>query len=193
MKTLTIPRIKSLAELEALPWEAVDNNNWADFAKAPETKVKIARLNDAVVVKFEVMESNPRAVNTADGQPVYEDSCVEFFCHVPGDEKYQNYEFNSRGKLLASRRASRTEAVEPRTEAELARISRYPQVNASDWTLMAVIPADLIGLKPDTTEITANFYKCGDLTEHPHFASWNPIDTPAPDFHRPEFFGKACL
>ena len=24
----------------------------------------------------------------------------------------------------------------------------------------------------------------------PHYLSWMPIDTPKPDFHRPEFFGK---
>ncbi|WP_449033796.1 carbohydrate-binding family 9-like protein, partial [Prevotella sp.] len=23
-----------------------------------------------------------------------------------------------------------------------------------------------------------------------HFLSWNPIDLPAPDFHRPDFFGE---
>ena len=33
-----------------------------------------------------------------------------------------------------------------------------------------------------------NLYKCGDNLSHPHFLSWQPIDTPQPDFHRPEFF-----
>jgi hypothetical protein len=36
----------------------------------------------------------------------------------------------------------------------------------------------------------ANFYKCGDETETPHFGAWSPVQTPQPDFHRPEFFGR---
>jgi hypothetical protein len=55
---------------------------------------------------------------------------------------------------------------------------------------MALIGLDA-GNLPET--IRANFYKCGDLTAHPHFLSWNPIDLPKPDFHRPEFFGTLTL
>ncbi len=35
----------------------------------------------------------------------------------------------------------------------------------------------------------ANLYKCGDDTSHPHWLAWSPVEVPAPDFHRPEFFG----
>ena len=38
-------------------------------------------------------------------------------------------------------------------------------------------------------EIKANFYKCGDELQTPHFLSWNPIKIENPDFHRPDFFG----
>ncbi|MDE6269894.1 MAG: hypothetical protein K2M12_03440, partial [Muribaculaceae bacterium] len=38
-------------------------------------------------------------------------------------------------------------------------------------------------------QLRANFYKCGDLLSTPHFLSWNRVDTPHPDFHRPEYFG----
>ena len=41
--------------------------------------------------------------------------------------------------------------------------------------------------------VRGNFYKCGDKTAHPHFVSWNPVGTPSPDFHRPEFFGELLL
>ena len=42
------------------------------------------------------------------------------------------------------------------------------------------------------TKLTANanFYKCGDETQKPHYLSWNPVKTSKPDFHRPEYFGK---
>jgi hypothetical protein len=34
----------------------------------------------------------------------------------------------------------------------------------------------------------ANFYKCGNLTSHPHWASWNPLAFK--NFHLPEYFGR---
>ena len=34
----------------------------------------------------------------------------------------------------------------------------------------------------------ANFYKCGDRTSHPHWGSWAPVDSPRPNFHRPDSF-----
>jgi hypothetical protein len=37
-------------------------------------------------------------------------------------------------------------------------------------------------------EWTANFYKCGDKTSHPHWASWNPVSEL--NFHLPECFGR---
>ena len=39
----------------------------------------------------------------------------------------------------------------------------------------------------------ANFYKCGDLLQTPHFLSWAPIDLPQPKFHCPEFFGEVTF
>ncbi|MBI5094406.1 MAG: diguanylate cyclase, partial [Candidatus Hydrogenedentes bacterium] len=33
----------------------------------------------------------------------------------------------------------------------------------------------------------ANFYKCGDETSHPHWASWAPIGEEL-NFHQPQYF-----
>ena len=41
----------------------------------------------------------------------------------------------------------------------------------------------------DGARMKANFYKCGDKLQTPHFLSWNRIDLPSPNFHRPDFFG----
>ena len=34
----------------------------------------------------------------------------------------------------------------------------------------------------DGMSIRANFYKCGDELQKPHFLSWNPIKIEKPDF-----------
>ena len=66
--------------------------------------------------------------------------------------------------------------------------------NKQKWELALVVPVasffrhNLKDLSGKT--MRANFYKCGDKTTKPHFLSWNPIDLPAPDFHRPDFFGE---
>ena len=64
----------------------------------------------------------------------------------------------------------------------------------TDWSLELEVPFDLIcegGKAPE--RLQANLYKCGDKTAVPHFLSWNPVEVPAPDFHRPEFFGTLIL
>ena len=33
-------------------------------------------------------------------------------------------------------------------------------------------------------------HKCGDLTNHKHYLSWNMVQSEKPDFHRPEDFGR---
>ncbi|MEW6117215.1 MAG: carbohydrate-binding family 9-like protein, partial [Nitrospirota bacterium] len=40
-------------------------------------------------------------------------------------------------------------------------------------------------------EWRANFYKCGDATSHPHWASWAPVE--ALNFHLPHCFGTICF
>jgi len=59
--------------------------------------------------------------------------------------------------------------------------------------MVAAIPTSIFVHHPNLTfdklQAKANFFKCGDDTQQPHFLSWQPIDTPRPDFHRPEFFG----
>ena len=55
-----------------------------------------------------------------------------------------------------------------------------------------VVPFSMIGIDPENlpASVRANFYKCADKSAHPHFLAWNRVDTPAPDFHRPDFFGE---
>jgi Carbohydrate-binding family 9 len=36
----------------------------------------------------------------------------------------------------------------------------------------------------------ANLYKCGDRLTKPHYATWNPVVSQKPDYHRPESFGE---
>ena len=63
------------------------------------------------------------------------------------------------------------------------------------WSAAIFIPYTFIDkhFEGRTAAWRMNSYKCGDLTVAPHFAVWNPIEVPKPDYHRPEFFGRLSL
>jgi len=179
--------------------------NWPEtFPYAPLCSGRIARTRDALVVDFRVSGLDLRVQNTEDNGRQWEDSCVEVFIQDPEKADYYNFEINALGKVLACSGPDRHNRV-PRPAEEMEEILRFGHDVIPDsagdfeglqsWRVGVVIPFDLIGVGPDNLphSIRANFYKCGDKTAHPHYLSWSPIDTPKPDFHRPEFFGELIL
>lgn len=187
---------------------SIDNVNWPEgWPEKPDVTVEVNNDHTWLFLKWHVRGEQLRAVTTQDQGPVWEDSCVEFFCQVPGEKHYMNFECNCIGAMVASRRKGRAEDVQPLSPEQMARIERkctYPREafeerdGMYEWTVEERIPLDLIFQKPMTDEqfpltLRANFYKCADKTKRPHFVSWRPIDLPNPDFHCPQFFGEITL
>ena len=183
MRQIQVPFIADFEEVDldtALELEGarfqVDQVNWpAAFPYAPLCAGRIARTEDALVVDFRVSGLDLRALN---------------------------FEINPIGKILAAKGPGRADRVKRPAEEmeEILRIARFegPQEYAGgiwDWRVTVLIPFELVGADPENLpeKLRANFYKCGDKTAHPHFLSWNPVGTPAPDFHRPDFFGELIL
>jgi len=183
----------------------VDNVNWqAEFPEKPEVTVEVSNSQDWLLLKWHVRGEQLRAVTTEDQGPVWEDSCVEFFCQVPGEDHYCNFECNCIGAMVGSRRKGRAEEVVPFSPEQMARIERrctYPRQafeekdGLFEWEVEERIPLDLIFQQPiaKSQKLRANFYKCADKTKKPHFLSWQPIPLPKPDFHCPQFFGEIVL
>lgn len=180
---------------------AIDCVNWSEYPYAPKATFRVAHSDDAVAVMFEVEESHVRAVALDDNGPVWEDSCVEFFVAAPDGEGYFNFEVNCIATALAARRVSRAEADHFDAE-RMARIRRFGSLphaavdsrgEGQRWWMVEVIPFALLGCDKAPERLRANFYKCGDKCDEPHFLSWSPIDLPAPNFHCPEFFGEVVL
>jgi hypothetical protein len=71
------------------------------------------------------------------------------------------------------------------------------QCQPTSWEVALVIPVCVFELAPLNLEegaiLCANFYKCGDELSMPHLVSWNAIQAPHPDYHRPECFGQLRL
>ena len=195
------------------PWEGVPIAAIDRFhARTPESprplaQAKLIRTNRALCVFFRVQDTAVRAVYTQYQDPVFKDSCVEFFVRPDPGAGYFNFEFNAVGTMLLCyiedpRRtpqgfAKMTEV--PAAIAELVSVetSLTDPVEINEpvtWFLKAQIPFEVFDRtlpSPVTTAAawTGNFYKCGNDTAHPHWASWSPIGEEL-NFHCPQHFGE---
>jgi hypothetical protein len=180
---------------------AIGHKNWI---KSDHVHVSFDIEHDGknIYLTYYVKEPQVRAVNTMFNSPVWEDSCVEFFFSLKGDESnYYNFEINAIGTVLGAYGKDRNE----RTwlpSAKLEKIETKPSLGRdpfdlvdapTDWNLWVRIPIEVLAFSK-ITDISgadgyANFYKCGDKLKEPHYLSWNPVLSPQPDFHLPRYFG----
>ena len=214
-KKLEVPFLPQLDDLDANQIislldekgerRTVECLNWKDqFPYRPLTSFSIAHSKKYIYIDFFVRSNYLRAVNFENNSNVYQDSCVEFFISPKDDGYYYNFEFNCIGTVHAAKRKDR-HSGELLSDEDLNRIIRYPSCGTKPfnevegiftWNLLVAIPLDILGLEYEEgkpIKVRGNFYKCGDKTSSPHYLSWSAIDTPNPDFHRPEFFGDITL
>lgn len=204
-KTLFVPFLEdssSFQEIDSslllVPAHKIDQVSWSAYPYLPNVSFKIAYNQENIILEYEVKEKYLKAVYLKKNDPVYKDSCVEFF--ISFDKKhYYNFEFNSLGTGLVGY-GTKDRDSRLRLPAELIeKIITRSVVNTSktegtdnEWTLQLQIPFALFykenirSLKG--VQATANFYKCGDDLPEPHFVSWNKIEASKPNFHLPEYF-----
>jgi len=175
----------------------------------PVTRAKLLYDAEAIYGIFHVRDKYVRAVHTEYQGMVCHDSCVEFFVKPKPDRGYFNFEFSCCGAFLLYYITDHTlrpdgefeEFVElPPEDGGLVRVYHSmpdrvePEIEQeTEWVIEFAVPYGLfekyvgpIG-DPAGREWRANFYKCGDSTSHPHWASWAPLT--ATNFHLPECFG----
>lgn len=149
------------------------------------------------VCKLTAYEEDPKAIYKNDMDPVYKDSCLEFFARYKKGG-YINCEVNSNGAILSAYGEGR------RQRTPLNKIAgRFPDVKVkkdkNKWSAEIFIGLDLIkavygsSYFKENSVIYGNFYKCGDDCKVVHYGSYSPIITENPDFHRPEYFAKMTL
>lgn len=207
LSALYVPGIEKLPEqrilqtLRSIERHEVGYLNWNEYPYAPQVGFHLAFSDKVIALLWEVKEDHVRAVSLEDNGPVWEDSCVEFFVSDPDSPAYFNFEMNCIGTLLASRKMSRYDAGHfgpdkmhlIRNFGSLAHEAIDIQGKGQEWWRVVLIPFSVIGLDEAPASLRCNFYKCGDNCAQTHYLSWAPIDTPAPDFHRPDFFGEVTL
>ena len=194
--------VPALMDAQNIEWNAIDCVNWKEYSYQPSVKFRAAHTGDAILLHYQVTEASVRAVAATDDGRVWEDACVEFFLSPEGNDFYYNLECNCATKLLlhggpaGGERPTASEEVLKSVKrwASLGTEPFEERVGECTWEVALVIPTSAIfrheidSLNGKT--MRANFYKCGDKLQTPHFLSWSPIDLPKPKFHCPEFFGE---
>jgi hypothetical protein len=179
------------------PWPA-----YAEYYDLPKASFSIAYSADHIFIKYDVEENEVLARYRQTNEPVYKDSCVEFFIAFDGGDAYYNLEFNRLGTCMGSyghQRKGRTlipaellETIRNERSILQKKEAKEPVIH---WTLTLAIPVQVFCYHQfnslQSKKAKMNFFKCGDELTQPHYLAWNNIVSPQPDFHRPEFFGDA--
>lgn len=156
--------------------------------------------NKGFAVHMTCAEQKPRVTFFTADSPVWEDSCMEFFANFAPEKSgaYINMEANAAGTLCCGFGNGRKQRVRVAT-MPVACPTAEAVVSAESWSCEFFIPLETIAFMFGKSEfkkgdiIRGNFYKCGDKTEAEHYGCWSVIETPLPDFHRPEFFGELII
>ena len=169
----------------------------------PRTRLKLLYDDENIYGLFLVNDQYVRVTAEKYGDQACVDSCAEFFIRPANNLRYYNFEFSAGGYLLlyniTNLRKGKFTKV-PESDCKSIRIFHSlpskvdPEITEpTDWRIGFAIPieffvkfGDGVNRSLSGQTWTANVYKCGDETSHPHWYTWKPI--PKLDFHLPDFF-----
>lgn len=210
MREYSVIRVPEQAAADGSCWAAaprasIDTYRWGEDGVGPAAYGQMVRTPEGFWVHFAAWEGPClRAEARGISPDVYLDNAAELFW-MPSPEttaRYFNLEFNSAGALYVGVGTCRGDNVLLRDEdIRTFQISNEVRdlPGGKKWTVTAKIPDAFVRrqLGPIRFEpgarMRGNFYKCADGTPRPHYGAWNEVLCPAPDFHRPEYFGGLTL
>lgn len=211
-KCYHIPTLPAGTTVATVDWNVVsaaqiDTYRWLDGGYEPHAEARLVFLPGyGFALRMSCIERSPRAIYGCYNEPVYTDSCLEFFAtwaegSPTRDRRYMNMEMNARGTLLSCLGTDRHARVPVRDITGGSIPDVRGEILPDRWSVTAGIPATLLGKVYGSDpavfmpgySFRGNFYKCGDETAVPHYGMWNPVCTDKPDFHRPEYFGDFVI
>lgn len=194
------------SDWSAIARASVDSYVWGGVERAYKTygQLAYAKTSDekqGLYIHLFCEEKHPVSKEKQLDGMVCMDSCMEFFFGMydacSDDVHYLNIESNSLGVTFMSFGESRYDRV----FLDALGVERFPvsvNIGENGWEVFVFVPEKdlkkIFGLSDidENTVMRGNFYKCDENAGAP-FGSWAPIVAPAPDFHRPEYFGKIVM
>ncbi len=196
-------------------WEQTDSLHVRHFHRKsgdhrPDVRVRVIYDETAIYARFHVKDQYVKCVHDKPQSIVSRDSCVECFLQPAVGKGYFNFEMNCGGTLLLYYIEDATrlrpavfekftilpdEALRKiRIEHSLPTLVEQEIEEPIEWWLVLTVPLSLLEQfagrigNPAKQIWRGNFFKCGDGTSHPHWASWAPIGEKC-IFHQPDRFG----
>lgn len=162
-------------------------------AYRPRAGAQARHTGDALVFHLWCEESDPLISCRCPNGAVYLDSCLEVFLNPwpEHSDDYLNFEMNAAGALLLQKGAGRADRT-----ALPPGLPHAPAVQAwrrgGRWGAVLHVPLAFLRevyALPAAQAVrpTGNFYQCAAPPKE-RYGCWARIETPCPDFHRPEFF-----
>lgn len=188
----------SFEEFEKACFHRLTCYHWeSDPPYRPDTYFKMGVVGEVLVATLKCYEENPKAVYSKRDEPMYKDSCLEFFV-APLEEKeeYINVEMNSKGAFLCEFGKGKYDRVFVSSLTDSSPIVdafKGEDMNGAFWGVTVKLTKTFLRElykteNIDFTTVKANFYKCGDDCDVPHYLAFSPVTTLPPGFHNPECF-----
>ena len=189
-----IKRTDNSSGWESIPVAEIDKVLWTDGTDI-RAFGQLCYDDDNLYVHLRAVEKDIRAENTEPLSPVYEDSCLELFFMLPDGNGYFNFEMNLNGCLCLQFGPDKADRINIVRDDSKDYFNINTGLTDDGWEVFYRIPLRFIRLFcPDYSfggELMVGMYKCGNKTVKKHYISWMDIDLEKPNFHCPEFFGKA--
>ena len=198
--------VPQILDAHATEWHTIGCCNWAEtYPYKPKAEFRLACTDETLLLHYRVEEDSVLAHYGEDNGKVWTDSCVEMFLSPDGNTTYYNIECNCIGTILLGYHGEE-DAKEQASAEVLSTIGRWSTLGRTPfeerrepthWEVALIVPYTALWhhqfrLQPGTS-LTANFYKCGDNLQKPHFLSWAPIKWEKPNFHLPGQFGRLSI
>lgn len=197
MLCYSVARVEEDAEA---PWSRIEKARiasvpWPEYAVTYPAYGQLALRGRELMVRMEAREPMSRAICREDNGPVHRDSCLELFLQPAGSgTEYYNFELNPNGCMKAAVGSDRSDRrFVPAADGYCQFFHIRFWRDAESWGVSFSIALDWLCPDGVPEEMRGNFYKCGDETRMRHYACWNRVESPRPDFHRPESFGRILL
>lgn len=195
------PIYKSAAEARGFPVAAIDSFMWDGNGCRPESYAAAFGIEgEGMHILLWSFEEDIRCECTERDEPVYTDSCLEFFVMpFEDDRRYMNFEVNKNGVYLSQIGTCRNDRVFIKELTDLEPTVAPIEIDENGdkaWGCEITVPDSFISalygkdFSFENAKIKGNFYKCGDKTNFPHYGAHFPVSIPSPDFHRPDYFGN---
>lgn len=187
-----------VVRVNAPDWSAIEaveltHQPWLEPCNI-EAKAQLCHDGENLYVRMQTKETNIRAELTGVLDQVCNDSCMEFFFAPDMDDaRYFNFEWNKLCNAYIGFGAERRTRVRQILKNPKDVFMPVSVDTEGGWAIEYRIPLSFIRMYvPEFVfegKAACNFYKCGDLTEIPHYLAWAPLSSEKPDYHRRWDFG----